>query len=242
MAERPPLLFQVRLGMLEACEQSVILLENQRLDGCSNTAPSLTITSDRSARMASSQLPSPDELRQLLHYDPETGDFIWKSRPEAMFRPSEGAVRRTAAWSANKWNTRYAGQPALIKRRAGGYLCGSIFNVVVAAHRVAWALHYGEWPKGEIDHINGDPSDNRIANLRDVSHSENMRNQRRYRNCRSGVTGVSWYAANKRWVAEMQHEGKRLALGSFSSFDEAVTARKEAERRLGFHENHGSAR
>ena len=183
----------------------------------------------------------PSVLRQLLCYDGEQGTFIWLPRPASMFLPSEGKINRNAEWSASKWNSRYAHKSALTKRLPGGYLGGSIFGTPVRAHRVAWAICNDGWPEGEIDHINGDPTDNRISNLRDVSHGGNMRNQRRYANNVSGVTGVSWYTTNNRWVAEIQHEGKKHSLGSFASFEDAVAARKAAERAFGFHPNHGRA-
>ena len=185
---------------------------------------------------------SPCLLRQILRYDELTGLFVWLPRPASMFSPSMGRVIRSAEWSANKWNSRYSGKPALTKRLPSGYLGGSIFNKPVRAHRVAWAMHWDAWPKGEIDHINGRPDDNRIQNLRDVTHGENMKNQRRYVNNASGTTGVSWYSANRRWVAEIQHDGERHSLGSYQSLDDAIAARLAAERHFGFHENHGGAR
>lgn len=98
---------------------------------------------------------TPFELRQLVEYDPETGSLIWKQR--------DGNARL---------NSKLAGKPAFAQL-SDGYLTGRIKGKNYKAHRIAWAVAYGEWPQGQIDHINGDRSDNRLPNLRVVSNSEN---------------------------------------------------------------------
>jgi len=102
------------------------------------------------------------------------------------------------------------------------------------AHRVAWALHYGEWPKHEIDHINGNKRDNRIQNLRDVPHLLNQRNRGLRADNTSGADGVSWMKAGF-WRVTVA--GKYL--GIFKDFEAAVAARKSAEQAHGYHVNHG---
>jgi hypothetical protein len=98
------------------------------------------------------------------------------------------------------------------------------------AHRLAWALHYGSWPAGIIDHINGDTSDNRIENLRSTTHRINSSNQRRHRNGGScGVYQTSW----GRWEARYKAHGKRVYVGCFDTEAEAVRARADALRRNG---------
>lgn len=113
--------------------------------------------------------------------------------------------------------------------------------VLYQNHRIAWALHHGCWPDDQIDHINGNPEDNRIANLRAVSNAENQRNARRKCTNTSGVTGVSWHSRDHVWHANIREKGRLLYLGSFDSFDEAVAVRKAAEHEYGYHENHGRA-
>jgi len=105
-------------------------------------------------------------------------------------------------------------------------------------HRLIWAMETGTWPS-EIDHINGVPGDNRWANLREVTHTQNHRNKKRPANNTSGVVGVYWHSSNSTWVARIELNEKRANLGSFATFDEAVAARKAAELEYGFHPNHG---
>ena len=125
-------------------------------------------------------------------------------------------------------------------RDGKGYLTVSLNGVNYKAHRVAWLLHYKE-PLGnfQIDHIDGDKSNNRIKNLRLVNNRENGMNQRKRKDSTSGVTGVCWNKKDGVWVAYISKNEKRKHLGSFKDKFEAVCARKSAERKLGYHENHG---
>ena len=173
-----------------------------------------------------------DEISKLLRYEPETGKLFWRPRPVEMF---------ASAKSAKTWNTRFAGKEALRALDANGYRHGQICGRYYRAHRIAWLLAHGEWPVGQIDHINGDPSDNRLVNLRCVSGSVNMRNAKRHGKNTSGVTGVCWDASRGQWMAQMQVDRKPVRLGRFDHFEEAVAARKAAEVQHGFHLNHGRA-
>ena len=173
----------------------------------------------------------PELLRELIDYNPETGAMTWLERPESMF-PRERLFKM--------WNTRYANTPALNYLNHHGYLVGWILGRRYQSHRVAWAIHYGEWPDGQIDHINHDRSDNRITNLRVVTNQENHKNMSHRCDNTSGVVGVYWYKRTKKWKAEIRVSGRCIHLGYFKDFDKAVTARKEAERRYDFHENHGA--
>ena len=181
--------------------------------------------------MAAKTLPDVDTLRQFLDYDPATGLFVWKDRPEETF-----ANRK--AWL--RWKTLFVGRPALILTETCGYKVGRINGEKYKAHRVAWKMFYGTEPS-EIDHINGDRSDNRISNLREVSRVENSRNKRIHPANSSGVTGVVFHKATKKWLAKIGIGMSAKHLGLFETFDEAVAARKAAEAEHGFHENHGRA-
>ena len=115
---------------------------------------------------------------------------------------------------------------------------GAIFSQLYKAHRVAYAIHFGEWPRGCIDHINGIKTDNRADNLRVVDRATNNRNRPTQKNNTSGVTGVSQTPQGK-WRAVIKVNKKTQSLGVFSAKKDAISARKEAETKFGFHKNHG---
>jgi len=168
---------------------------------------------------------TPEILRQLVEYDPETGKLFWRPRPSEFFTHSN---------HCKKWNARFAGATAgHIERR--GYVILKVFECSLWAHRAAWALHYGMWPKHEIDHINGIRSDNRIENLRDIPHDQNQKNIRLAKNNTSGVAGVSYHAETKKWQATIDVDGKRQYLGLFSDKSLAADARAKSEAFHGFH-------
>lgn len=121
-----------------------------------------------------------------------------------------------------------------------GYLETSIFRRRVLAHRIIWKMVYGTEPD-TIDHLNGDKSDNCIKNLRSISQTLNSRNQALRKNNTSGVLGVRWEARLHKWHSRINVNRKTVHLGVYASFDEAVAARKAAEREHGFHPNHGRA-
>lgn len=177
-----------------------------------------------------------DLLRSLISYNPETGEMLWLARPASMFDDGKQSAERSQA----VWNGRFAGKPALGSPDRRGYLTGRLFYAAVKAHRVAWALHHGEWPAGDIDHINGIVSDNRISNLRDVPHIENGRNLSRSKANRSGITGVHQTPSGK-WSAVIDVNGRRRRLGTYLTKGEAAEARRAGEREHGFHANHGRA-
>ncbi|WP_306127946.1 HNH endonuclease signature motif containing protein [Roseovarius sp. MMSF_3350] len=180
--------------------------------------------------MAARPLPTPEELRQLLRYEPETGKLFWLHRPKEMF-PCEGSYKT--------WNSRFAGNEAFTASVDPGYRYGTINGGKFFAHRVAYAIYHGKWPENHTDHINGDPSDNRIANLRDVSQSGNMRNSRKQSNNSSGHTGVYWFARDKKWRALGYVSGRQIYLGLFDSIEDAIAARDEFNKQNSFTDRHG---
>ena len=184
-------------------------------------------------------LPTIDELRRLLTYDPETGILTWLPRTPDMFA---GATERRRRWMCAAWNTKYAGKPALIGIDGYGYYQGPINYRYVKAHRVAWAMHYGEWPTQKCSHRNGDHRDNRISNLRDVDHQTCHRNVKLSVRNKSGAPGVIWHERTQRWRAFIRIDGNSKALGTFATFDEAAAVRKVAEADLGYSESHGKPR
>lgn len=177
-----------------------------------------------------------EQLRQLLRYEPDTGRLFWLRRDVGLFHETEG---RTARNAFGIWNSRYAGKEAFTADDGLGYKCGRVFGQKLKAHQVIWAIFHGVWPDDFIDHINGIRSDNRIANLRVVTRAENAKNSRESARNKSGATGVGWHARDGVWAARIRVDGHLIHLGTFKDFDAAVAARKEAERRHGFHQNHG---
>ena len=174
-------------------------------------------------------LPDRAVLHTLLECDPETGLLTWKERPPQSSPPS---------YNERLWNKRFAGKPALTVNNGMGYLVGKLLSKSVYAHRVVWKMMTGEDP-AFLDHINGNKSDNRIANLRSVSAQTSSRNLPRRSTNTSGVQGVSWIAARCKWLAQINVGGKNVNLGRFATLEEAVAARKAAEVELGYHPNHG---
>lgn len=180
--------------------------------------------------MTDDTLPSPELLRKLLRYDPSTGKLFWRERPVDTF----------ATEAAGKtWNKRFAETEAIACQNTNGYLTGTMFCKRHKAHRVIWALVNGEWPEGEIDHIDGNKLNNVIGNLRVVSSAENRRNMSRPKTNTSGVIGVDWCSVNHKWRARIKINRRRIHIGYFSNIDDAATARAEAEAKYGFHQNHG---
>ena len=173
-------------------------------------------------------LPTQKQLRDLLDYNPETGILTWRERPLRYFSASTEALK---AGACKRWNKRYAGTTA--GADMFGYLQVKIFDRNMLAHRIIWVMVHGYWPE-EIDHINGNPSDNRLVNLRHASRTENARNQKRHCTNTSGRTGVHWNRFTQYWVASIRNKDRTLYLGSYDEFQEAVAAREVFEKKLGF--------
>lgn len=170
-------------------------------------------------------IPTQARLRALLRYDSETGDLFWLAR--------EAAPRG--------WNAKYAEKPAFTATNAGGYRTGRIEGVHYYAHRIIWTIENGDIPLGDIDHINGDRSDNRIANLRAVTRSENQRNRVWAKGAKRGSVGVHWRRDIRRWVAIIGVAGKTLNIGCYQSKEDAIQARRVAAEQYGFTDRHGAA-
>lgn len=166
----------------------------------------------------------PHRLRELLKHEPKTGRLYWRIRPE-------GTVQ---------WNAKHAGKEAFTARDSKGYHVGSILGKRYRAHRVIWAITHGSWPR-LVDHIDGDCANNRISNLRDVSQSENMRNAAMSSRNTSGQTGVCFDNSRSKWSASIRADGKKINLGRYDCKSGAILARKAAEAKYNFHENHGRA-
>ena len=131
-------------------------------------------------------------IKALLDYNNETGVFIWRKRPIDMF-----GEKSRWKW----WNTRYAGKVAGTPHRDGCWLI-AINDVKYRAHRLAFLYFHGVLPR-YIDHIDHNPLNNKISNLRGVTHQENHRNQTIRKNNTSGIMGVYWRNDIKKWAAQI---------------------------------------
>ncbi len=160
-------------------------------------------------------------LNEYLQYDKRTGRLYWL---------------------INRGRLAKAGDEAGAKHHSG-YIQVKVKGRMYQAHRIIWDMLHPEDPicdGEEIDHIDHIRTNNRPENLRKVIRLDNMRNKSGYRNNTSGVTGVYWHSVWGRWHAKIRIGGVDTFLGYFDSKDEAIAARKTAEQKYGFHENHGN--
>lgn len=148
-----------------------------------------------------------EQVVALLDYDPETGLFTWKPRPEA------DAI----------WNHRYAGTVAGTKQ-SFGYVQIRVNGRLTTAQRLVWLVTYGVWPTHHLDHINGKRDDNRIANLRLATRAQNNRNAVVRKDSSHGYKGVTKAHHGSRWVARIQVDGRRVGLGTFPTMEAAHAA------------------
>lgn len=151
-----------------------------------------------------------EELKKLLRYEPETGLFYWLV--SLARRVKVGDIAGTV--------------------KNNGYIRIRINGKMHYSHRLAFFYHYGEWPVDQLDHIDGNPANNRIDNLRDANNSENAQNRGVRSNNRSGFIGVHWYKQSKKWRAEIRINGKQKHLGYFDAPQEAHKAYLEAKAEL----------
>lgn len=148
-----------------------------------------------------------DALKSLLRYEPDTGLIYWIAK-------GKGMIKKKAAGT----------------KLHSGYLGICIGPKRWQAHRIAWALHTGAWPKDQIDHINGIKTDNRACNLREATNSQNGKNLGISKANKSGVKGVSFETYTGKWKATIRVNGKSISIGRFDNIEDASQARKLAEQ------------
>jgi hypothetical protein len=154
-----------------------------------------------------------DRVRQLVNYDSKTGVFTWNTKRRRCMPGAKAGCRMK-----------------------NGYIIIRLDDVLHLAHRLAWFYTTEKWPAHQIDHINGDRSDNRIDNLREATNLENAHNRQKRKTNKSGYTGVR--AENNRWLAEIKVNYKPIRLGLFDTPEEASKIYQEARKRYHPFSNH----
>lgn len=175
--------------------------------------------------MATLPLPSIETISNSVTPDLGAGLVFWKPRDASEFT-AKG--RKSAAACAKTWNTRFAGKPAFNVKHSSGYRFGYFQGRHIYAHRLIWALKHGEWPDGEVDHINRIASDNRIENLRIVTSSQNKRNRTRSGSLEHARIGV--VEVGGRFRAVISAERQRMHIGYFDTERDALLAYDFAAR------------
>lgn len=145
------------------------------------------------------------ELKELLHYDPNTGEFTWLVE-RLPTKPND------SAGSKNK----------------NGYIHIKINGRIYKAHRLVWLYMTGNWPNN-IDHIDGNGYNNCWNNLRECSHAENQQNRIKSKTNKSGFLGVSWDKINNKWMAQINVNGQKKFLGRYATPQEAHHAYLDAK-------------
>lgn len=149
-----------------------------------------------------------ERLKELLHYDPETGEFTWQVDRGRM-HPGDTA-----------------GTPHNM-----GYVALKLYGRRYLRHRLAFLYMTGEWPLNVVDHKNGVRGDDRYSNLRQCTMGENHQNKARNMRSKSGLLGVSWNSASMNWKAQIKVSGRCINLGDFSDPGEAHGAYLSAKAR-----------
>ena len=163
------------------------------------------------------------QLKEVLHYCPETGVFTWLVG---------GGWRRRGVAASAVWRNSNGKSYRLLR----------VHNRLYRQHRLAFLYMLGEFPKDEVDHEDGNGCNNAWTNLRAVTGLENHKNMRKPVNNTSGTVGVCWYKKTRTWQSQIRYAGRQVYLGRFHDKEDAIAARKAAEVLYGYHENHGTER
>jgi hypothetical protein len=164
----------------------------------------------RKPRISNPNIITQDRLKEVLHYCPKDGIFTWKVSKKS---------NKVAGKRAGSFDNR-------------GYRVIRVDDRNYKEHRLAHLYMTGEWPLDQIDHKEGRRGDNRWEKIRPSSNSQNQANKRKRSNNSSGIVGVHWHKASKKWQAQISKDGKKIQLGIFSDPNEAKTVRDAAAREL----------
>lgn len=173
-------------------------------------------------------LPDASEIRKIVGYDPATGRLWWLPRTPDMFAAGYNTPEQNCA----AWNTRRAHKDAFTTQCPRGVKYGQLMGKMVKAHRVAWAVAHGHWPELEVDHIDQDPSNNKLENLRLATRAQNGYNRAVRQDSGSGIKGVRWKPCKRKWQARIRKDGKEYHLGYFDSAHDAEKRHAAAVREL----------
>jgi hypothetical protein len=160
-------------------------------------------------------LPPVEYLHECFSYCPETGELTWKVRPLHHFGLAH-------VWSS--FNLRYANNKYRL-------VCIAGHGCHLSTHRIIWKMFHGTDPEFEIDHIDGNPSNNRIENLREATRSENMRNAPTRKRDKFGVKGA-YMLPNGKFTSAIWENERLRHLGTFATLEEAKAAYDAAAKRL----------
>lgn len=181
-----------------------------------------------------------ETLKELLHYNPDTGIFTWNYRDVKWFKRNKDFLI---------WNKRFANKIAgnihTHFKTGKSYIRLRIFGKSYVGHRLAVLYMNGSLSDNnkEIDHKDGDGLNNSWLNLKETNRQGNSRNRRLQSNNTSGQCGISLNKRDDKFVAYIYDlNGNKISLGTFKTFDEAVMVRKLAEKEYGYSENHGEKR
>jgi hypothetical protein len=150
----------------------------------------------------------PEFVRDLFHYNPETGSVTWKNKGKRLNGKEAGNLDKN------------------------GYIRIECRGARLCAHRIAWYLYRGEDPPEQIDHINGCRSDNRICNLRLANYNQNLSNSKLSKRNSSGIKGVTFNKACNKWQAQISANNESYYLGCFSDLKEAAIVVSNARKIL----------
>jgi hypothetical protein len=172
---------------------------------------------------------------ECFNYIPETGQFFWKKRPVSHFQSAIDPDRYQ-----RRFNSHFALKQAFQSVDNKGYRRSKVFGVWLHAQRVAWLLTYGEWPNPSLNFINGDRTDNRITNLVLSDRVKTGRNRKKNHDTLPDRTGVHWHIHAEKWISNIGVNGRLVHLGYFDTINDAIKARKAANKLYGFSDRHGS--
>lgn len=166
-------------------------------------------------------------LNECFTYNPESGELSWKIRPIHHFQ-SEDTHKR--------WISRYYGKKVghIKKGRYTNYQRVKLLGCTIEVHIICWVLHTGLYPRGEIDHIDGNGLNNKAGNMRD---QDNFKNRRMQKSNTSGIVGVHWNKTKSRFIVTGDANSKHL--GTFRSMFEAACLRKSWELDNGYTPDYG---